>query len=510
MTTGVFELNNVCIASNDIFLTDCSFPIAVWNDCCDEVDDVMRNLPMRMGWWSQKATQPVIHSGYIELAPSNCAPAMEDCAPASCGFKPAPIARAFASNCMLKVPQMKLISAKSDIWNTTERIDEFCQMRSINSNSQWCVFDQNGQIITRNSAGVNKLAIDFERWNMQIPYTALVSEALRTFIHGDKANDNMIFNVSDGKEIDGLYSQLLTGWESVVGAECPDKWNTASTIDWSVLTGKVGCASPEDKTIAGVSITLSNGQVCPVPEGYNLPEFFEWIWLGRIVKAAKCKGGVDSWEMHVPEEFGKCFIKAATCIQPCGNCASFLNDPGMRDRYSNAIANNLVTLYPSGRTLPMMESNALNGKNEIWFGPRSVGGRPSYVAFWDDMSRYFSGLPTLNGTTGYGIAQNGYNPHNLIPQSELVNSKIATLEDMALHWEMHRFNHTTCLQGSFMGRIGMLACNRHLWLRVKNVCCPGACNETCQPKIVHNTSGVVTPANCVPGGLGIATLGAGV
>lgn len=472
MPTGVFELDGVSIASDPIFMEDCSFPIAVWNDCCDESDDVVKNLEMRLGWWSGGAKLPVLHSQKISIKTSTATGGD------ACNFV-APIASANSEKCELNAPKMKIISVRTPQWNVMERVDEFCRRRSINGNSQWCVFDQNGNLITYNSQGVNQLAIDFEKWNMQVAYTALISEAVRNFIHGDSANSNPVF-LEDGKEIDGLYSQLLKGWDNTVGSECPDKWNVATTIDWGALVGKA-VGSPTDKTIAGQTIALPNGSTCPVPEGLNLAEFFERVWLDRIVKQTNCKGGVNAWEMHVPEFMGRCLVEAATCIQPCGNCASFLNDPGLRDRFSSNVNDNIVQLYPSNRRLTLWESTALNGKNEIWFGPRSVGGRPSYVAFWDDMSRYFSGLPQLPGASRYGIAQNGYNPGNLLPKQELVSGKVATLEDRALFWEMKRSG--LCLQGQFIGRVGILACNRHLWARFTNVACAGACVDACTPSV---------------------------
>ena len=292
MSTGVFELEGVSIASDPIFMPDCSFPIAVWADCCEDNDDVLKNLEMRLGWWSQAAKLPVIHSSKILI--KNSAGGMKDCSTDdSCNMKSAPVATAQAEKCELQVPKMKIVSMRTPQWNVMNRVDEFCRRRSLNGNSQWCVFDNGGNLITHNSNGVIPLAIEFERWNMQIAYTALISEVFRTFIHGDSANSNNVF-IEDGQEIDGLYSQLLSGWDSTPGSECPDKWNTATTIDWAKLTGQTGCASPEAKTIAGQVITLPNGFTCPVPEGLNLAQFFEEIWLDRVVKQAKCKGGVDA------------------------------------------------------------------------------------------------------------------------------------------------------------------------------------------------------------------------
>jgi hypothetical protein len=316
----------------------------------------------------------------------------------------------------------------------------------------------------------NPIAVQFDRYLMTTVYTALINEIFRVAITGDSANASVIFKPT---EPDGLYTQLKAGWEQSATSPCPQVWNICTTIDWADLTGKAAgvMASPDDVTVVGKTITV-HGKTYAIPAGLNLPAFFEQLWIDRIVQDTAGVGGAGMWELHVPRGQKQCMLQAAGCMKPCSsaNCNAFLNDPQLRDRYARNYNNSIVELYPSGRQLPMFESNYL--QNEMWFGPKDVGGRPTYGLFFDDMTRYFTGSLINNATWGReGFGWNDdYDPLALIPSDMLRSAQPGGLEDRAIYWSLRRDEN--CIKGSMMARFALLACERHLWLNIRNITCP--------------------------------------
>lgn len=453
---NTIQIDGINVYSNPVFVTDCSFPIVNWQKSC-KMDDVRANLPIHIGFWNHNTVAPALTGVQYEIKKTPT-PSGNAC------LNDLGVVTSKSDLCELIAPNMVLAGLKTPVLDLFQTRDEFCRRRNILS-KQWCVFNPDGTL-----ALGNKIAIEFDRYLMSTVYTALINEIYKYAIIGDSANSSVIFKPN---EPDGLYTQLKAGWDQSAAYPCPNVWNVATEIDWADMTGKpVGTlASPDDVTVAGKTITVM-GVTYQIPVGLNLAQFFDQLWIDRVVADTENVGGASMWELHIPQGQGNCLLKAASCMKPCDKdgCNAFLNDPGLRDRYARNYTQRIIELYPSGYRLPMFESNNLT--NEMWFGPRDVGGRPTYGLFFDDMTRYFTGTlvnGVYAGKEGFGW-NDEYDPLGLIPSNMLMSAQPGGLEDRAIYWEMHRTGH--CIEGSMLARFAVLVCERHLWLHIKNCVCP--------------------------------------
>lgn len=455
MADSILTLDGVRVDSAPVFMPDCNFPVTDWANCCYR-DDFVNNFPIHVGHWSKNTKAPAIIGKKFKV--KTPAASTDDCE-----LSIATVSTEMES-CELVAPNMVDLALKTPDIKLTDLEEEFCRRRNI-LRGQLCVFNADGSL----NPG-NPWTFDFVKFAMTSVYSTLINELMRVAVEGDSANANPIFSPN---EFDGFFTQLMGGWDQGSATPCPDTFNKATIIDWAALTGTTGCASPDSRTIAGQSITIY-GKTYQVPEGYNLAQFIDELWIPRIEKEANCVGGVTAWDMIVSEGFPTCFLKSTACMQPCNTCANFFSDPNLRDKYAMAQTSK-VAEFLSGRRLPMMESSYVND-GDIWLGPRSVGGRPTYGLFVDDMDRFFGNYRYANGD-GYGQYDGTYDPFGIMPANELRNN----LEDRSVYWTLQR--RGICVRGIMMMRAGVLTCSRNLFVKFTNVCCPSMINKCDTPQI---------------------------
>jgi hypothetical protein len=345
------------------------------------------------------------------------------------------------------------IGLQSETLNIREMKNDFCYRRRVNPDSL-LIFDRSG-----NFAPGAPFAMDFLGFVMKTLTNAHAKMVYHSTLVGDNANDF---------QFDGLYTQLTGGWANATGSpgNCDADLNTEAVIDWGALTGLPGGAGPGEKTAAGVTVTIW-GQTFDVEAGLTLPEVLDRYWFSKVEHDWTAnRGSVTQWELHMPYGQWGCAARAAACIQPCSpnEVVAYINDADLRDRYIRMAADKAVTLFPSQRRLPVMESNLMPA-NTWRLGPRTIGGIPTYGLWLDDMNRYFSNLVgvTIDGGFGYPPAQGMMPP---ITAPDLRNQ----IEDRAIHWDMYRTT-PKCFEASVMVVAGLLVAARHLWLRIDNVLC---------------------------------------
>lgn len=446
MSDSLVKIDGLTIDSNPVFAVDCSFPITDFANCCER-DDVLDNLPMHIGHWPKNTKAPAVSKRKVIVkAPVASA---DDCLP---GF---PTVSIDLTTCELIAPNMVDIGAKTGDLKYSDLLDDFCTRRRVLP-EQICVFDSSG-----NLAPGNPISQTFILDAMQAVFQTTAREISRVALVGDDANTNYFFQPT---EFNGFYTQLKGGWDTGASA-CPSEYNTCTTIDWADLTGSAGDAEPDDRTIAGKTISIFN-KTYSVPAGVNLADFLDRLWIDKIEQTLDCVGGVTAWEMHASLGFRACYLRAEACMRPCDTCLNTL-DQRILDLYQASITGKFATLH-TGRSFPILESRHV-AKNELWFGPRTVGGRPTYGLFFDSMDRYFGRGPKMNSLNeGYGNAGQAASPNTMIkmPATELESR----IEALTTYWNLQRKG--ICINGFQMQRAGMLTCSRNAWLHIKNVQCP--------------------------------------
>lgn len=460
MSDTLLTIDGLAIDSAPVFLNDCVFPITDFANCCQR-DDVLDNLPIRIGHWAKDTKAPAISKRTVKV--KTPAASADDCFPAL------PKITMELESCELKAPNQVDIGAQTGDLNYRDLVDDFCYRRKVLP-QQICLFDQNG-----NLAPGDMVSQAFLLEAMQVVFETIASEVGRVALVGDSAVANPIFQPN---EFDGFYTQLIGGWDPSTGTPCPDVYNKAVEIDWAVLTGNAN-AGPDTVTIAGQTVTIG-AKTYNVPVGLNLANFLDQIWIDKVEQMLNCVGGVTSWEMHASLGFRACFLRANACMQPCSSNACIeRTDPRVLALYQASITSKFATLL-TGRSFPVLESQYVKD-NELWFGPRAVGGRPTYGLFFDSMDRFFGRNPVIsNGNTGYGNPGVNASPNSLMTMDAATLA--ARIEDIAAYWTMERTYKGTCVSGMMLMRAGMLSCSRNAWLHVKNIQCPNWI-EACDTQI---------------------------
>lgn len=449
MSDTLLKIDGLAIDSAPVFLNDCTFPITDFANCCQR-DDVLDNLPIRIGHWAKDTKAPAISKRTVKI--KTPAASTDDCFPAL------PKITMELESCELKTPNQVDVGAQTGDLNYRDLIDDFCYRRKVLPN-QICIFDQQG-----NLAPGNTVSQAFLLEAMQVVFNTLAEEVGRVALVGDSAVANPIFQPN---EFDGLFTQLKGGWDPGTGVACPDVYNKAVEINWAVLTGKA-TPEPADVTIAGQTVTIG-ATTFNVPAGLNLPDFLDKLWIDKVESMLNCVGGVTSWEMFAPLGFRSCYLRAEACMRPCASQTCIQQvDPRVLALYQASITSKFATLL-TGRSFPILESQYV-ASNELWFGPRAIGGRPTYGLFFDSMDRYFGRSPEIyNGQAGYGNPGVNANPNTLMTMDSATLAN--RLEDIMSYWNMERTQKGLCISGMMLQRAGLLVCSRNAWLHVTNVQC---------------------------------------
>ncbi|MBX3016040.1 MAG: hypothetical protein KF832_31250 [Caldilineaceae bacterium] len=442
----VVEIDGVDIRSAGVLNRDCAFPITNLSKRCPG-DQIFQNMPIYFGGWPDGTVAPAITAVRHEITDqASCAP----CVPDGCRN---PVVKTVIDACEMFAPNMRCIGLDTQVIEWRDLLTHFCRQRGLARN-EVTIFGPNGELDY-----ARPWALDMVRFALKGVWDALGRLVVDTVVNGD---------YSSPWQIDGILNQIENGWSPVAGNACADEFNKATVIDWAVLTG-LAEPTADDVTIAGQTIDVW-GVTLDVPEGLNLAEFLDDMWIEKIRTEGVCRGDITDWEAFTAWGQSKCLASTAACMRPCDGCD---DDPAARQRLKDFRMMRHVELYPSGVEFDMKESRAVE-PNTLWFGPRTIDNNPTYALFVDAIDNYLTMLPN--------------DPFDRIARMDMMsdgmpgiceNNWRTEIEERGVFIDLHRVGDT-CVQGTTKICIGALATARHLWLKVENLYCPtliGACES---------------------------------
>jgi hypothetical protein len=430
------------ITAAGMFGRDCAFPITEIRMRLMS-DEVLERMPAYIGYWEDDTVAPVLLSNSIDIDTTVVTPG-DACDVAEVSGT--------ADDGLLTVPNMFLYKLATKPLDVTKLIPAFCRTRNIVGRPS-DLLNSDGTI----NMG-SPYAFDFARYAYRLVSRAMAELLSRMAMVGDSA---------DPYGIDGLYTQLENGWD-IVSASVPDYLNKAVVIDWQDLTGAAGPTTPDDLTVTGKTIDLW-GTSWDVPVGLNLAQLMDEYIIPAIESNwTDGDGGVDMWEFHVRTGSARCLIETAACLQPCNS--SDIIDTELRQRMIDMRAKRIVRFFPSEREFPMLESPMVE-ENTMWFGPRSIGGNNTYGIFMRDMDDLFRSIGFMGDTYGQqsGMPSTGEEPL-LTPQRASLEFEARTM-----HADVEKIS-MNCVRYGLMAQMGVLAVERHLWVKVENVACASMIN----------------------------------
>lgn len=455
-TTDIVTITGVALTASGLLGRDCAMPITRIDKKLMS-DEVLRNIPVFTGHWEDNTVLPVELTQSIDIdttvVSTDCDVAVVDAA---------------LTEGELIAPDMKTIKIGTKSLQLEKLIPAFCRQRNISSKELGMIMNAGGSIDMGNT-----YAVDFARFALSSVSKAAAQLLAQRILRGDASQD---FG------FDGLYTQLTNGWEQG-STTVPQYLNQAIVIDWEDLTGSSGATTPDDETVSGKTIDLW-GERFDVPVGVNLAELLENYLIPAIERHwTDMNGGVTSWEFHVPSGTKMCMVNTAACIKPCGDTTIYF-DQYLRERFVDLRARDMVRLFPSGREVPMLESPNVEAET-MWFGPRAIGGDPTYGVFFRNMNEMFGALGLLGSTYGQGTG--------LFPDNEPLLTDYREgmpFEASAIHQDVLKTS-INCVQASIMMQVGVLVTARHLWMKITGV--------TCSTMLADVKSGVTIDAEPIEG-----------
>lgn len=424
-------------ASAPILFQDCRFPIMDLRRY-RRPDEVVANMPTFIGSWKPGTIAPALDSQVIDIdTQTNTAD--------GCRF---PIVTAALTGCAWIAPDQKTVGLESEEINWEQLVTDYCTVANIADPERiGQIFNADGTLNTGNQYTLNIVRF----------VAAILREALGVTV----TNAAMIGDAANVNQFDGLYTQIDNGWEGEDDA-CDSTLNTGNVINWDLLTGGdgTGVASPDAVTVA-TTITLW-GQEFDVPAGWTLGDF-----LATFVDAAQAnygRGAEINWEMHAPNGWRMAVLKALSCIQLCNN-TTFLSDRQV-DRYERLVSGRIAELFGYGLTFPIFETGHLS-QNTLRFGPRDIDGIPTYGLVFKNIVEVLRQLFPI-GNALYGSGQ-GRLPGEAEPLLAMTREQIANrFESVAVHWDFQKVS-SICVRLTTLLKAGLLATDRHLWLKITNV-----------------------------------------
>lgn len=446
--TTVIDVDGVDVRSAPIFNRDCSFPITNLSRRCKR-DQAFQAMPIWFGGWEDGVKQPAITA--VNYQVDTTSSAGDACK--------APVVRASLEGCELLVPNMTCLKFSTPVLTWKDLVNRYCRRRNL-SNRGIRIFTSDGML-------------DFEQEHtlniLKLALAAIWDVLGLTLVESTMGGD-----ASELNHFDGLYTQLANGWQQSTTDPCPALLNTEQAIDWAALCGKDPgeTASPDDCTVAGATVTIW-GETFAVPAGINLAEFIDDLWIEKIAAEGVCEGEVEQWELHTAWGQSKCIMNTVNCMRPCATCD---DDPDARDRLSEFRLQQLIELYPSRTRVPVMQSRSMP-LNTMRFGPRMIDGEYTYGLIIDDIDKHLSMLPT-NPWQRFEWDNEESKMHSFLCSDDWR----AEIESRGLFWNLYPTS-STCLQGEVQLCAGLIATNRHLWLRIDNVACASLLNPDCDTAI---------------------------
>lgn len=464
--TDIVTVGGGALTASGMLGRDCAFPITRLTKRLMN-DEVLTRMMVFSGFWEDDTSVPVELTQAIDIDTTVVVDACDTA-----------VVDAALTEGALIAPNMRKVKVATKSLQVDELIPAFCKQRNISRSELGLVLNSDGSI----DPG-NEYAVDFARFALASISKALAQILSQRIMRGD---------VSQDFGIDGLYTQLSSGWDQG-SPVVPQYLNQAVTIDWQDLTGSGGATTPDDLTVASKTINLW-GETLDVPVGENLAEFINDFLIPAVENHwTDDEGGVDVWEFHVPSGTKRCMINVAACIQPCGG-DSGIWDTTLRERIIDLRARDVVRLFPSQREIPMWESPHVE-PNVMWLGPRSIGGAPTYGVVFRDMNQLFNAIGVLGDT--YGMGSGYFNAEEPL-LTDIRQAVSIPFEATAIHQDIRKVS-VDCVQASLMVKLGVLVVARHLWFKITGVTCANFIDTSI-------TSGVTIDGDAIEGTPGIVSL----
>lgn len=439
-TTDILTVDALSIYAAGVLDRDCAFPITNLRKH-GKFDQWINSIPVFMQRWADDTVVPAFVSQSINIDTSvivdtDCDPAEVSGAVTSCDFI---------------MPNMKQVMLASPQLKFTKLMEVVCRQRNVAPQNApiGSLFDSGGNFISG-----SPYAEDFARiaaGHLSPAARAIITEGAT---RGDEADAFMV---------DGILTQIENGWGDGDN-ECGDALNIANTINWKELTTEsepfTGTALPDDVTVAGKTITLW-GETIDVPVGINLAEFLA-LFIEKA-EAEQVNNAEVEWHMLTPHGHARRILSAATCLQPCGNDSNF--DPEVRARWIRDFRSRGVEIQPDGYTFPLVETRKVEA-NTLWFGPRLIGGNPTYGVFFWNMAAYLASLG-VNIADYYNEAF-GFADTDALWDDQNLNYLAENFEQQTIYMNIFK-TAIDCGHIEMMFKYGALAVARHLWLIITNV-----------------------------------------
>lgn len=401
-------------------------------------DEVVQNMETYIGGWAPGTIAPAIETQVMNIdTVTNTADA--------CRF---PIVAFNLTTCSWIAPNQKVVGLESEEINWLELVTRYCTVTNISPDRLGQIFNADGTLVVGNPYTLNLVRAAAAEVRQGVALS--VTQAAMV---GDESNTN---------QFDGLYTQIDNGWQDGSPA-CDDTLNVGNEINWDLLTGGdgLGNASPDAVTVAG-TVTLW-GQSFDIPAGWTLADFL--AYFAQSAQANYGRGEEIEWEMHAPSGWRMAVLKALSCIKLCNVVDTFMTDAVLA-RYQRLVSGKIAELFGYGLTFPIFETYYA-GANSLRFGPRALGGIPTYGLVFENIVNVLRQLnPLGQALYGSGAGQLPGDPEPLLAMTreQIVNR----FEALSLHWDFLKVS-ATCVRPSLMVKPGLLATDRHLWVKITNV-----------------------------------------
>lgn len=442
MTTAIATIDGVNVWGAGILSRNASFPITNLRTFRPH-NDVQADMPVFVGWYEDGMKAPVIINQNVTIDTTTLT---DECGSATVSMA--------ASSCDFIAPNMKYVPLKTEQLNANDLLRPIARQRRVAPEALHnLVWDSSGNFIEGTPYRQNVLRTagkTLEQANKYL-YTNNATQ-------GDAAN---------ALECDGLYQQLDNGW-TAGDEDCGDEHNIAQVINWYYLTTEgveataTGFNSPDAVTVTGKTIDFHGREDVPVPAGINFAEFLDELWIEYLEVNHLEPYGEPTWEAHIPLGEKRSWQNMITCLQPCDRDSS--NDDDVRNRWEANANRTMLELKPSGKEFTMRCNPDLD-EGTVYFGPRTLGGVPTYGAFFKPLNPYWQQLGA-EMQMAYGQMDGVINHDDMLLWDDQTYVE-QNFETLAFKTSF-RFDagSQNCFRLYTQFQMGVLVALRHMWLKV--------------------------------------------
>lgn len=448
------------------FTHPCEMPILQYNKTC--ADPFVMNMPTMI-------TQQRIKPGTTQPLLTNAIPTLN--IPVDLGECDFATGRTDLTTCTMLVPPMVQPRFADQLRSWESLVDDFCNAKNLVNHIS--PFLPNGQF----DPG-QPISGPFARFVFAHVALLMKTHLEENAVIGEATNSPISF--------DGWYTQLVNGWQPASGysSGCDD-YNTAICIDWNIVTGASGLASPADVMVEDELVVWGN--TLTGFAGKNMAQVM--YELSKIIRHANRNHGMVDFEIVTPDGQSSCIEKVAACVQPECNCDTCQTDMGLRDRYANMVNTQIVRLYPDNTPIPVVQARGL--EESIVLSARRIGGRPTYGWVFRDMNNAMATLSRFFGQDTNMPMQPMSDP--LMPHNMDMSRLMREFGTIAFHKGMNSDPDRQCLQPTLKTSMTLMVFARESNVVFKGVACdPSLPCEVTDPNVGPRVREIVGCADAPP------------